>query len=136
MTYIPVASYQPQAADTAAIDLTATGVTNIISQTEKGILSSVGIRVNTVAATNVTATLEIQINGGSTQSISVYNGGVVFVTSLLALDGNGTGSTIGDFRVINLNIPYQTSCRVGINVTSGSIGAGEIQVTGIRSVKV
>jgi len=128
-------SYVPQALSTSVVSLTATGITNIVNETEAGVLNEIGIAINTVVLASATANLEIQIDGGSTISSPIFAGAATLSAAWKAVPGSGT-SAVGDFRVISFHVPYLTSVRVGINVTGAAGVTGELQVTVTRSKRI
>jgi len=130
-----VRSYAPQALSTSAVDLTANGLTNIVNETEAGVLHAVGVAINTVVLTTATVNVEIQVDGGSTVSIPLFAASASFSASWKALTGSGV-SGVNDFRTLILNAPYTTSLRVGINVTTAAGVTGNLQATVLRSKRV
>ena len=130
---LTVAFYRPTSSFSAGIALNGTGLTNVVNVTEEGILSAIGILVATGPGGSITAALEIQVDGQTTESIAIYTAGITFQPAIRGWNtmGDGAGAPGGGNSVlmIPVGLAYQTSLRVGINVTvAGSSGSLDVNV--------
>jgi len=125
---------------TVTDDLTATGTTNIISVTEKGVLLGLGIQTTTaISGGTPDSTIEITIDGGTTRSFNLHVGAVTWEagqfipwTSLAASGGN-TDNNHGN---ISLWVPYAVSLTVAHNISDAASSAGAIAFTVIKGLEL
>jgi hypothetical protein len=136
LNQVALESYAPYF-DSATITLTGTGTTNITNVTETGQLLWVAIQETTGPAGNVLATLEISVDGNSTQSLTIYNTGTTLYSGgLLAFGNMNNGGGNLDGAVIPFGFRYGSSIRVGINVKTTAAGSGSITVIVCRAKKL
>lgn len=130
--------YEPQSISAIARDVSGTGATDIINVTEAGILLDMGLLVTTAVTGTPVVTFEITIDGGTTRSVSVWNGSSNWVDSFKAVaaraEGAGKGSAAQDAALIVIGTPYKTSLQVAINVTTAA-GVGVITASVLRGVR-
>jgi len=126
-------AYAPQPISTLSKSLTATGSTDVVNVTEAGVLSAIGIRTTAAADGTPTMTLDITIDGGTTQHLKVYTAATSFDPSLVAFNLNGTsGAGAANGVVLVLGTAYKTSLQVAANVTGASTSTGTVQVSVLR----
>ena len=115
----------------ASVNLTGTGLTNMINVTETGQLCEIAISYGAVSGTP-TVNLEIQIDGQTTQTLSMLAGSGSLTDAAFAFALDDTGNA-------KLRIPiftrYKTSCRVGLNVSAAAAG-GTYKATVTRGKKI
>ena len=116
MTY-----YTPIAVNVAGISLTSVALTNIINVTESGKISAIGVYVATPVSGTPLANLEIQVDGQTTQTLAFFTGVGAFSAELGAW-GSLVSGPPGNTYVIPVGLPYQISCRVGLNVSQAGAG--------------
>jgi len=128
------ASYSPQPINTANASTASVASTDIVNVTEAGFLSAVALRVTSTVDGN-TSTLDITVDGGTTQHIKVYTASNTWDSGILPFNLSGaSGSSSGNALVVPINITYSTSLHIAFNVTgAGTIGA--VQVSVMRSKK-
>ena len=119
--------------------LTSTGLTNVIDVTEAGVLIFVAGGVTQAlnsSGGNVTAVLEIEVDGGSTRTIEWYTAASIYSMNGVGQFSYRTASegvaTSDGFGMPMGAVRYKTSLRVGINVTTQIGTAGTARIMCLR----
>ena len=127
----------PTTAATRALDAAAS--TDVINVTEAGRLLGILVHVTVAPTGTPTMRLEIVVDGGTQENITVYsasNTWAAFFSRLISVvRGSGlNGDAIADGFLLQMNCPYESSLIVRANCT-GAGSAGSVDVYGIRATK-
>lgn len=113
-------SYQVIFDAATGISSNSVALTNLTNVTGPGVLSSIGINLNTIATGGWSAQLEVQIDGGPTRTLTIR---------VVGADGgiHPFASTLYDTShplayLVPVNLRFAVSLRVGINVTVAAPG--------------
>lgn len=104
------------------------GVQNVLNVSETGQLYSVAIGLLPTSAGTLAATLEIQVDGQTTQSIVLYSAGVLNLPVIYPF-GINAGGGAGFSAILAFNARYASSLRIGLNITVTTSGTVYLGVT-------
>lgn len=104
----------------------STGLTNIVNSSEVGYLATIGIWFTVSPTGTPTLTLELQIDGGTTRSLTLLSAAATWSNDVIpwiaSHQSAASNSNINSLH-LNLNVQYNSSIRVGLNCTgAGSAG--------------
>ncbi len=128
----------PTTAATRALDAAAS--TDIINVTEAGKLLGILVAVTVGVTGTPTMRLEIVVDGGTQENITVYSASNNWATFFARLSRNVTGlggidgNTANDEFFLEMDCPYETSLIVRANCT-GAGSAGSVDAYAIRATK-
>lgn len=120
------------------VDLTSTGVTNVINVTEAGKLFWIMLNVSNPVTGTPIVRLELQIDGGSTRTKTLWSSQITWGMAVKGLswnDKSDPGDAQNDRLFIPVNARYVTSCRVGLNIVTAA-SAGNAQFDVLRGTKI
>ena len=112
--------------------MNAAGTSNAVNVSETGILVSIGIYRSVAWAGSPTMFLEIQIDGGTTRQIQICAGAANFPDTIPFGVFDGIGFTSLQYLIVTR---FQSSLRVGLNVTVGGSG-GTSRIVVIKGKKL
>lgn len=112
---------------TLAVNLGSATVQNAVNVTEVGELYSVSIAALDTPVGSLAANLEIQIDGQSAQTLTLYTAGAVNPALAAFSTFITTGSDLHVF--LQFKARYGTSLRVGVNVSVAGSGTVYLGVT-------
>jgi len=119
--------------ETAFRTLASTGTQSVVSHTGSGVLLGLVFRVQVAPTGNPTARINVNIDAAGVENISVFTAANLWDAEWIVLGRNPgvtavvDGNAIGDMVYLALDLPYNVSCVVDIDVTvAGS--AGELRV--------
>ena len=122
--------------------LTSTGVSNAVSVSEAGVLVAVSVVVTIaldVSGGSPVCLIEVVVDGGTTRTTGLYNNSSTFDYSQggVFAANVGWGATVDHFLVIPFGaVRYETSLRVGLNVSQVAGTAGAVRIGVIRGARL